>query len=320
MQDRHRHLCAVPGLQPAHAQATWPNKPIRLLVAGPAGGTADALARVLAEGLQQSLGQPVIVESKAGASGSIAIQELKAKGKDGYTFLVIQDGAVSEAPLAAKLAFDPFNDLKPLAQLSRTGLVLVANNGLPVANLADLVRYGKAQKDGLPFASYAAGFKGHTSGMLLGQLTQMNMRHVGYKGSPPALVDVMGGHVPLMFDGLTTSLPLIKSGKIKALAVTSPTRLADLPDVPTFAELGYPRLSSSGWFAVWSHPQAPLEIQNKLREATLAHMQKPAAIAQLRAIGMEPGQAVTSDAMTAELKDATRKQAALLKSIGYQPE
>ena len=313
-------LCALAGAQDVHAQTTWPNKPIRLLVAGPAGGTADALARLLAEGLQQGLGQPVIVESKAGASGSIAIQELKAKGKDGYTFLVIQDGAVSEVPLASKVVFDPFNDLKPLAQISRTSLVLVAHNGLPVANLPELVRYGKAQKDGLHFASYAAGFKGHTSGMLLGQLTQMNMRHVGYKGSPPALVDLMGGHVPLMFDGLTTSLPLLKSGKIKALAVTSPARIADLPDVPTFAELGYPQLSTTGWFAVWSHPQAPLDIQKKLREATLAHMQKPAAIAQLRAIGMEPGQAVTSDAMGTELQDATRKQAALLKSIGYQPE
>jgi tripartite-type tricarboxylate transporter receptor subunit TctC len=316
-------LCALAGMQPvqpAHAQTNWPTKPIRLIVAGPAGGTADVLARVLAEGLQQGLGQPVIVESKAGGSGAIAIQELKAKGKDGHTFLVIQDGAVSEAPLAYKLAFDPFNDLKPLAQISRTSLVLVAHNELPVANLAELVRYGKAQKDGLPFASYAAGFKGHTSGMLLGQLTKMDMRHVGYKGSPPALVDLMGGHVPLMFDGVTTSLPLLKSGKIKALAVTSPTRIADLPDVPTFAELGYPQLSMSGWFAVWSHPQAPVEIQKKLREATLAHLKKPQAIAQLRAIGMEAGQAITSEAMTAELKDATRKQAALLKSIGYQPE
>lgn len=313
-------ICAATGLQNAQAQAVWPSKPIRLVVAGPAGGSADALARLLANGLHQQLGQPVIVESKAGASGGLAIQDLKARGKDGYTFLVIQEGALSEAPLAYKVSYDPYKDLKPLAQLSRTGVVLVANNDLPVSNLADLVRYGTSQKDGLDFASYATGLKGHTSGMLLGQLTQMNLRHVGYKGSPPALVDLMGGHIPLLFDGVTTSLPLIKSGKIKALAVAYPTRIAELPDVPTFTELGYPQLAKPGWFAVWSHPDAPADIQQKVRDATLAHVKTSAVVGQIRSMGMEPGQALTSAEMVADVKDSAQKQAALLKSINYQPE
>lgn len=308
------------GLSATQAQAAWPDKPIRLVVAGPAGGTADALARLLADGLQKGLGQPVIVESKAGASGALAILDLKAKGQDGYTLLVIQDGAISEAPLAYKVSYQPFKDLKPLAQISRTGLVLVANKELPVANLKELVTYGKAQKDGLDFASYATGFKAHTSGMLLGQLTHVNMRHVGYKGSPPALVDLMGGHIPLMFDGVTTSLPLINSGKIKALAVSYPTRITALPDVPTFTELGYPQLSKPGWFAVWSNPKAPQAVQDKVREVTLNYFKQPAVASQIHAIGMESGQAVTSDEMVTELKDATKKQAALLKSINYQPE
>lgn len=305
---------------PALAQSDWPSKPIRLIVTGPAGGTADTLARLLAEGMQQEFKQPVIVESKAGASGALGIHELKASGKSGYTFLVIQDGALSEAPLAQKVSYDPFKDLTPLAQLTRTGLVMVANPGLPFQNLQEFISYARKQPDGVDFASYATGFKGHTSGMQLGQLAKINMRHVGYKGSPPALVDLMGGHIPVMFDGVTTSLPLIRSGKIRALAAVYPTRLQALPDVPTFKELGYPQLSKSGWFAVWSHPQAPAAIQQKLREVTLAHFRKPAVLKQLATIGMEPGQPATTAEMMADLKDASQKQAALLKSIGYTPE
>lgn len=307
-----------------HAQAQqatdWPSKPIRLIVTGPSGGTADTLARLLAEGMQQDLKQPVIVESKAGASGALGIHELKASGKSGYTFLVIQDGALSEAPLAQKVSYDPFKDLTPLAQLTRTGLVMVANKDMPFQNLAEFISYAKKQPDGVPFASYATGFKAHTSGMQLGQLAKINMRHVGYKGSPPALVDLMGGHIPVMFDGVTTSLPLIRSGKIKALATIYPTRLQALPDVPTFKELGYPQLSKPGWFALWSHPQTPAAIQQKMRDLALAHFSKDAVLKQTAGIGMEPGLPVTTAEMIADLKEASQKQAALLKSIGYQPE
>ena len=327
MNRAHRHLAilttalaAATMAAPALAQAPWPNKPIRLIVAGPAGGSADALARLLGTGLQESLGQPVIVESKAGGSGALAINELSAKGKDGYTFLVIQDGALSEAPLTYKVNYDPFKDLTPLAQLTRTGLVFVANKDLPVSNIKDWAAYAKKQPGGVEFASYATGFKGHTSGMLLGQLTQVTMRHVGYKGSPPALVDVMGGHVPFMFDGLTTASPLIKNGKLKALAVAYPTRLASLPDVPTFIEQGYPQLAKPGWFAVWAQPSVPADIQQKVRAASLAYFQKEAVLKQIQLIGMEPGLPVTTADMVADLKDATQKQAALLKSINYQPD
>ena len=304
----------------AQAQEAWPSKPIRLVVGGPAGGSADALARLLAEGLQQALNKPVIVESKPGAAGALAISDLLSTGKDGHTFLVIQGGVVSETPLAYKVTYKPFSDLKPLAQLSRTGLVLVANKDLPVSNLQQLVEYGKSQKDGLIFASYATGMKGHTSGMLLGQLTQVKMKHVGYKGSPQALTDLMGGHVPLMFDGVTTSLPLIKAGKIKALAVNYPTRIAELPDVPTFKEFGYPQLAQAGWFGVWSRPDAPPAIQQKIREVTLAYFKQDSVQNRVKAMGMEPGGAVTSDEMMTDLKQAYQEQAKLLKSIDYQPE
>lgn len=302
------------------AQQAWPSKPIRLVVGAPAGGSADALARLLAEGLQQELGKTVIVESKPGAAGVLGVNDLLANGKDGHTFLVIQGGIVAETPLAYKVHFDPFKDLKPLAQLSRTGLVLVAHKGVPANNLQELVSYAKTQKDGLNFVSYAAGMKGHTSGMLLGQLTQMELKHVGYKGSAPALTDLMGAHVPLMFDGLPSSLPLIKAGKIKAIAVNYPTRIAELPDVPTFKELGYPQLAQAGWFAVWSRPDAPLQAQQKVREIALKYFQQPAVQKRNRDMGMDPPGAATSQELMADLKQAYQQQAALLKSINYQPQ
>lgn len=304
----------------AQAQESWPSKPIRLVVAGPAGGSADSLARLLAEGLQQKWSKPVIVENKPGAAGVLAVNDLQANGKDGYTFLIIQGGVVSETPLAYKVNYKPFTDLKPLAQLGRIGLVLVANKELPVSNLPQLISYAKSQPEGLNFASYATGMRAHTAGMLLGQLTDMKLKHVGYKGSPPGLTDLMGGHVPLMFDGVATSLPLIKAGKIKPIAVYYPTRIAELPSVPTFKELGYPQLAQAGWFGLWSRPDIPPPIQQKIREASLDFLKLPAAQHRLKDLGMESGIAASSEELMEDLKQASQQQAALLKSINYQAQ
>ncbi len=301
-------------------QALWPVKPLRLVVGGPAGGNADSLARLLADGMQKQLGKPVIVESKPGAAGVLAVNDLLTNGKDAHTFLLIQGGIVSETPLAYKVSYQPFKDLKPLAQLSRNGLVLIANKDFPASNLQQLADYGKKQSDGLDFASYATGMRGHTSGMLLGQLLNIKMKHLGYKGSPPALSDLMGGHVPLMMDGLTTALPLIKAGKVKPLAVNYPTRMVQLPDVPTFKELGYPQLSEVSWFGVWSRPDIPADVQARVREIALQYFKQPQVEARLRDMGMEPGTDATPEALMSELQKAFQRQQALLKSIDYQPQ
>ena len=301
-------------------QALWPVKPLRLVVGGPAGGNADSLARLLADGMQKQLGKPVIVESKPGAAGVLAVNDLLANGKDAHTFLLIQGGIVSETPLAYKVSYQPFKDLKPLAQLSRNGLVLIANKDFPASNLQQLADYGKKQADGLDFASYATGMRGHTSGMLLGQLLNIKMKHLGYKGSPPALSDLMGGHVPLMMDGLTTALPLIKAGKVKPLAVNYPTRMVQLPDVPTFKELGYPQLAEVSWFGVWSRPDIPADVQARVREIALQYFRQPQVESRLREMGMEPGTDASSQALMDELQKAFQRQQALLRSIDYQPQ
>lgn len=311
----------LPAAFPAVAQAqAWPAKVVRIVVGGPAGGTADILARLLAEGLTQSLGKPVIVEQKPGGAGAIAVSTLLSAPHDGHTLLLIQGGIVSETPLALKVSFDPFKDLKPIAQVARTGLVLVGNPRLPAKNFSELLAYIKSKPGQIDYASYAAGMRGQTLGVRFNRLAGVNMSHVGYKGSPPALQDVMGGHVPLMFDGLATSLPLIRSGKLKAYAVAYPKRIPALPDVPTFAEVGFPAMTEPGWMGVWLPPDVPAAVQEKIRKATLAIVQQPGYRKHVEDIGMDNGQPLSSEALSREARAAYERQAELLRSIHFVPE
>ena len=305
--------------QGAFAQE-WPTKPVRIVVGGPAGGTADSLARIVAEGLTQSLGKPVIVDAKPGAAGAIAVNDLVSSAHDGHTLLLIQGGIVTETPQAYKVNFNPFKDLKPLAQVSRQGLILVGNNNVPAQNLKELIGYIKAQKGGVAYASYAAGMRAHTAGVQFSRLAGVEMNHIGYKGSPPALQDVMGGHVPLMFDAPATSLQLIKAGKIKAYAVNYPSRITALPDVPTFTELGFPALNEVGWMGLWSTPDLSPAIQAKVRDLTLQYLKQPKQRQRIEAMGMEAGQPLTSEELTKDLHAAYDRQGELLRSIQYKPE
>ena len=230
---------------PAAAQP-WPTKPVRIIAAGTAGGTADIVARLLADALAKELGQPVIVEPKPGAAGAIAVTDLLQAPRDGYTVLVGVNSLVSEIPHIVKLRIDMAKEIKPLAELARSGLVMVGTPSLPAKTFSEVVAYVKAKPGKVNYASYTPGTLSHIMGLQLNKAAGIDMTHVGYKGSTPALADVMGGHVQLMFDGMATSLPLIKSGKIKAFAVSSPARTSVLPDVPTFTELGYPQLEAVG--------------------------------------------------------------------------
>jgi len=308
---------AIPG---ASFADSWPTKPVRIVVGGPAGGTADLLARLLSERLTQSLGQSVIVEQKAGGAGVIAANTLLSSPHDGYTLLLIQSGIVSETPLAVKVPFDPFKALKPIAQVARTSLILVGSPGLPAKNLKELVAYVKSKPDQISYASYATGMRGHTMGVLFNRLAGLDMTHVGYKGSPPALQDVMGGHVPLAFDSFATSLPLIKSGKLRAYAISYPKRIPALPDVPTFAELGYPAMADASWMGIWAPPDVPVAVQEKVRGAVLTVLQQSSYRDRVQAMGMEVGLPVTSEALSKEARAAYDRQAEILRSIHFVPE
>src|SRR5262245_39690209 len=298
----------------------WPEKTIRIVVAGPAGGSADIVARLLADNLGKELGQTVIVEPKPGAAGVIAVSDLSQSPHDGHTLLVAVNSLASEVPHIVKTRFDMTREVKPVAELARTGLVLVGSPSVPAKDFGQLLAYVKANPGKINYASYSPGTLSHVMGLQLNKAAGLDMTHVGYKGSTPALTDVMGGHVPLMFDGIPTSLPLVKAGKVKAYAVSTPKRSPLLPDVPTFAELGYPKLETIGWMGLWVKPDVPAPVQARLREATLKVLADPAARARLQEIGFEPGQPRTADELSKALAADYERMGAVLKAIDFKAE
>lgn len=318
-----RHLLAAAAgtffASRALAQA-FPSKPLRVIAAGPAGATADLIARLVTEPLAKELGQTAIVEPKPGAAGAIAVHELLQAPRDGHTLLVGVNSLVSEIPHIVKLKIDMAASLKPIAELARGGLVLVGNPSFPANNLKELIAYVKANPGKVNVASYSPGTLSHVLGLILNKEAGLDLMHVGYKGSTPALTDVMGNHVPLMFDGIGTSLPLIKSGKIKAFAVSTPKRSPVLPNVPTFTELGYPKLEALGWMGLWCAPDVPAAVQARLREATLKVLTQPAVRQRLLELGFDVGAPRSVDDIVAGLKADYDRVGAVLQSIGFKPE
>ena len=304
----------------AHAQQ-WPQKTLRIVVAGPAGGSADIIARLLADNLGKELGQTVIVDPKPGAGGMLAVSDLSQSPHDGHTLLVAVNSLVSEVPHVMKLRVDMTREVKPVAELARSGLVLVGTPSLPAKDLGQLVAYVKSNPGKVNYASYSAGTVSHVLGLQLNKAAGIDMTHVGYKGSTPALTDVMGGHVPLMFDGLATSIPLINAGKVRAFAVSTPKRSPLLPQVPTFAELGYPQLEAVAWMGLWIKPDVPLPVQARLREAVLKAMAQPSVRDRLQEVGFETaGNGRTPDELTKVLAVDYERVGKLLQEVGFKPE
>jgi len=227
---------------------------------------------------------------------------------------------VSEIPHIVKQAANMSAEIAPLAELARGGLVMVGNASLPATTLPGVIAHVKANPGKVNFASYTPGTLSHVMGLQLNSAAGIDMTHVGYKGSTPALQDMMGGHVQLMFDGMATSLPLIKSGKIKAFAVSTPARTPLLPDVPTFTELGFPQLEAVSWMGLWVKPDMPEPLQAQIREATLKALADPAVRERLLQVGFDVGQVRTPQQLSASLKADHERVGAVLKAIGFQPE
>lgn len=312
-------LAALPCAQ-AVAQSQWPSRPIRIMVPAPAGGASDMIARTLAESLRQDLKQPVIIENKLGAGGIIAVEAMLQAPRDGHTLVLSPNSLVAEAPYSYKFRFDPFKDLVPVAQVASVPLVLVADPRLPLKDLPDLVSYVKSHPGQTSYASYSPGTISHIKGMQFNKAAALDMVHVGYKGSPPALTDLMGGQIQFMFDGLGTSLPLVKAGKVRPLAVTSPQRSPFLPDVPTLAESGYPQLSQIMGTSVWSTPDVPADIRERLRQELNKAMASTAVKQQLAALGMDAGNpAQTAAELEQLLKRENERTGVALRAMNYKP-
>jgi tripartite-type tricarboxylate transporter receptor subunit TctC len=249
----------------AHAQdSTYPNKPVMLVVSAAAGGTTDIAARLISEPLSKALGQSVVVDNKPGGNGTIAAQAVQRAKPDGYTLLVQYSGYHVITPLLTKQPWDPVKDFAPVANLLSAPQVLVVRPSLPVHSLKELVAYAKANPGKLNYASSGNGSLQHVSTELLNLQAGTKITHVPYKGTGPAMTDLLGGNVDLT---ITTPPPLmghIAAGKLRPLVVTSKTRLPSLKDVPSAPEAGYPDLDVSSWFAMYAPAGTPKPVIDKL--------------------------------------------------------
>jgi tripartite-type tricarboxylate transporter receptor subunit TctC len=270
----------------AQGAANYPAKPVRLVVPFPAGGTTDILARAVAQKLSEAWGRQMIVDNRPGAGGNIGSDLVAKSAPDGYTLLMGTVGTHAINPsLYKNMPYDHVKDFAPVILVAGVPNVLVVNPSLPVHSVPELIAYAKANPGKLNFASSGNGTSIHLSGELFKAMTGVEMTHVPYKGSAPALTDLIGGQVQLMFDNLPSSLPFIKAGKLRALAVTSGARAAALPDLPTLAESGLPGFEASSWFGVLAPAGTPRDIVAKLNGAIAGWLASPEAKEKLLAQG-----------------------------------
>lgn len=267
----------------------FPTKPIRIIVGFPAGQGTDTIARAMTPKLQTALGQPLIVDNKAGAGGILGQQTAAQSTPDGYTILFTSAGPMAVNPgVYEKLPYDPIKDYAPIAGVINVPLVLVASPDLPAKNVVELLALAKAKPGEINFASSGNGVTNHLAMEMLSQAGGVKMTHVPYKGSPPALTDLMSGRVSVMFDTPVSVLPFIKAGKLKAIAVSGSTRIAALPDVPTVAESGVPGFSAVSWMAFFAPAKTPAPLVAKLSDAVRSVVNTPDMQKYFLAQGVEP--------------------------------
>lgn len=264
----------------------WPTKPVKLVVTYPPGGTVDAVARILAPRLSARLGQPVVIDNRAGAGGAIGGDMVAKSAPDGYT-VMLDASNHAQNPALRKMPFDTLRDLAPVSLLVKVPNVLVVNPATSIHSVKDLITQAKAKPGGINYASSGNGSAQHLSGELFASMAGVDMTHVAYKGGGPALTDVMAGQVPVFFASLASSLPFIQSGKLRAVAVTGKAPAPALPQLPTVAQAGLPGYEVYEWNAVFVPAKTPPAIVERLSKEVAATLQEPEVRARLEALGAE---------------------------------
>ncbi|MCY1511752.1 hypothetical protein D9M68_461890 [compost metagenome] len=305
----------------AHAQATWPTKPVRIVVPFAAGGTTDILARAVAPELSKAFGQQFIVDNRAGAGGNVGAEIVARAPNDGYTLLMGTVGThgINRA-LYPKLPFDPIKDFVPITLVAAVPNVMEMNaekaKSLNIRNVQDFLKYAKANPGKLNMASSGSGTSIHLAGELFKSMTGTFMAHIPYRGSGPALLDLVGGNADLMFDNLPSSMALIKAGKLKALAVTSAKPSPALPGVPTIAQAaGLPQYEASSWFGMLAPAGTPPDIVQRIQQEVAKALGAPAVRERLQAQGAEPV-GNTPEQFAALIRAETAKWAKVVKDSG----
>ena len=299
----------------AQAQSNaWPTKPVKIIVTFPPGGAPDTLARVLADKWSQSLGQPVTVDNKPGAGGNIGSDYVAKSSGDGYTLLIATVGTHAINPaLYANLPFNHIKDFTPISFLASTPNLLVVNNAVPAKNVKELIALAKQTP--LNFGSSGSGTSIHLSGELFNTLAGVKMQHIPYKGRAQAVPDLLGGRISLIFDNMPSVLPLVKSGDVRALGVTSSTRSAAAPNIPTIAESGLPGFDATSWFALMAPAGLTKEVQARINAETAKALSLPDVREKMALLGLDlaPG---SPEALASLIQKETTKWANVVKESG----
>ena len=307
------------GSASAQDATSFPNRPIRLIVSTAAGGGVDAFARLVAAKMQTILGQPIAVEDKPGAGGSFAADLVYHAAPDGYVLLASQPAPITTNPLLIKgLNYDP-TKLEPVAIMSHLPNVLLVRPDFPQKTVAELIAYAKANPGKLNYASQGVGTTSHLTAELFASITGVKLTHVPYKGTGPALNDIISSHVDLFFTELSTSMELHKAGKARILAVTTKQRIPAISDLPTLEESGVKGCESDTWNAITAPPKSPAAVIAKLNDAANKAMHSPELLERYKSLNATPGGGPPAE-MAAFIKQETERWSAVIKAANIQPE
>ncbi|MDQ8018132.1 MAG: tripartite tricarboxylate transporter substrate binding protein [Bordetella sp.] len=271
------------------AQTAWPAKPITLVIPFPPGGSADVIGRLVGQRMSDELGQPVVIDNRPGAGTAIAAGLVAKAPADGYTLFLGSGSTFTANPaIRSNLPYDTLKSFDPIAIVARIPLIVLANKDVPVNNVKEFVAAIKAAPDKYAYASFGAGTTSHFTGEIVLHAVGAKLMHVPYKGSAPAMTDLIGGQVPFSVDTVTAAIPQLKAGKVKAIAVTTAKRSSQLPDVPTFAEAGYKDIDADTWIMLVAPKGTPAPVRERLEKTVAKIVATPGARAALQAQGAEP--------------------------------
>ena len=311
--------CAMAAFTTLALAQTYPVKPVRIMVGANAGGGTDIIARVLAEKYQAALGQPFVVENRPGASNTIAADLTAKAAPDGYTLLLATNTGQAIAPHLIKLSFDTNKDLIPIALIVTVPNVLVVAPNLPANNVKELIALMKAKPEAFSYGSSGVGSTQHLAGEAFNLAAGTKAVHIPYKGSAQALADLSGGQIQMNFDTTSSAMAFIKGGKVKALAVMSPQRTPELPDVPTLAEAGLPGVEMTTWYGLFVTAGTPKDVVNRIYAETVKVLQLPDVQKRLIALGGEPGK-ITQEQFAALVKSDYERFGRLIKDANVKIE
>lgn len=306
-------MLAIAALSASQVQAqAYPNRPLRMIVGFPPGGPTDLVARLVAQHLTEALSQQVVTDNRPGAGGSVAGVLMVKAAPDGHTLFLASNGEIAIAPnLYKKMAYDPVRDLAPVSRVGSAQLVLMVHPGVAAQSVRELIALAKAKPGVINFASSGIGSTAHLSAEMFKTLAAIDIVHVPYKGAGPAMADLMGGQVQMIITGLSSALPHIKSGKLRALGVTGASRVKSLPDLPTIGET-VPSYQINSWYGVFAPVGTPAAIINRLQGEIVAMVKRPDMNDRFIGLGLEP-EATTPQVFAVQIQEEIAKWAKVIK-------